>query len=539
MKLTKSRMTRNPLSKALRLARLANRSDTPPADELVEMYRESMRSRAWAPWTRRRFLKTSGAATLALAGGGLLTSCAKLKGAPRIAVVGAGLAGLNAAYTLKKLGHSAEVYEASKRLGGRVHTAYDVMAPGLFAELGGEWLDDDHEAGLSLVKELGLELNNLRGPSEKDLLSSLYFEGTHYTEAQLVEELQSVVELMENEINTLQKAYGLFEDGDPEEISAMLSPLDEMSAAEYLDSIGASGWGRSFLEVANASNGGLDNDQQSALNVIGSVSLDSSESLIYLFEEGNEQYKIVGGVQGIIRGLADGLDEGQVKLAHRLEAVKSSGEGFTLTFQDPNGAAKDVEADFVIMTVPFSMLRNVEMQVEMPPEKRKAIDEMGYGVHTKLLMGVDKRVWREKGYSGGASTDEPFQAVYDTNQMEGYVGEPGGLTYYLGGQPSIDVREGTAREHVERFMPTVEKIFPGVSAVFNGKVERFDWGTYPFSLGSYPCYKPGQWTTIYNPGEPLGNMLFAGDHCSWYQGYINGAIESGKRAAEELASRLG
>jgi monoamine oxidase len=533
-------MTRTPLAKALRLARLANRRDTPPANELVEMRRESALLGAQAPWTRRHFLKTSGAATLALAGGGLLASCAKMKpkgGAPRIAVIGAGLAGLNAAYTLKKLGHRAEVYEASKRMGGRIYTANDVMAPGLFAELGGEWLNEDHDEAISLVKEFGLELSDLRAPSERDLLSSYYFEGTIYTDAQLIEALQPVVALMEDDIDAIDTLWNAESDDDWKKAISLISPLDEISAEEYLDRIGATGWARTFLEVTSASNGGLDNDQQSALNIIGSVSLDSPESPVYFFEEGSERYKIVGGCQGIIRGLAERV-EGQVKLAHRLEAVKSSGEGFTLTFEDPNGSALDVEADFVIMTVPFTMLRNVEMQMEMPAMKRKAIDEMGYGIHTKLLAGVDKRVWREKGY-GGANTDEPFQAVYDNSQMAGYVGDAGGLTYYLGGQASIDVRAGTAEEQVERFMPVVEKLFPGVSAVLNGKTHRFDWGTYPYSLGGYPCYKPGQWTTIYNPGEPVGNMLFAGDHCSWDQGYINGAIESGMRAAKELATRLG
>jgi monoamine oxidase len=511
----------------------------PPANELVEMCRESAHLGAQSRWTRRRFLKTSGAATLALAGGGLLTSCVKPKGAPRIVVVGAGLAGMNAAYTLKKLGRRAEVYEASKRVGGRVYSIKDVMGPGLTTDLGGEWLDDDHDDAISLVEEFGLTLNDQRAPSLTKLLSSNYFEGTNYTTVQLIEALQPIVALMEDDINTANEVYRLYGEGDLEKANSLAAPLDAISMAEYFDRIGASGWPRTFLEVSFVSNGGLEPDQQSALNLVGSVSLDSPETPVYYFEEGSEQYKIVGGCQEITRGIAERLDEGQVKLGHRLEAVKSSGEGFTLTFQDPNGSALDVEADFVIMTVPFSILRDIEMRMEMPPDKKKAIAEMGYGVHTKLLAGVHKRVWLEKGYSGGAYTDEPFQAMYDNSMMDGYEGAPGGLTFYLGGQASIDVRAGTAQEQVERFLPGADKIIPGISAVFNGKVERFDWGTYPFSVGGYPCYTVGQWVGIVDPGAPVGNMLFAGDHCSDYQGYINGATESGRRAAEELATRLG
>ncbi len=142
MKSKRSQAARTPLFNAMRrsmrLARLAQRPGAPPLDELIEL---APTNREKTPWTRRRFLKTSGAAALTLAGSGLLTSCVKTKGAPRIAIVGAGIAGLNAAYTLKKLGLHAEVYEAAKRMGGRIYSAYDVMAPGLFAELGGEWLN--------------------------------------------------------------------------------------------------------------------------------------------------------------------------------------------------------------------------------------------------------------------------------------------------------------------------------------------------------------------------------------------------------------
>ncbi|UCF80570.1 MAG: FAD-dependent oxidoreductase [Acidobacteriota bacterium] len=531
-------MARSFLANALRLARFANRRGVPPADELVEMRRESALPGARAPWTRRSFLKTSSVATLALASGSLLTSCARTKGAPRVAVVGAGLTGLNAAYTLKKLGLRAEVYEASKRMGGRIYSAYDVMAPGLFAELGGEWLNEGDDEAFSLVKELGLEINDLMAPGERDFLMSYYFEGTNYTDAQVMEAIQPIVARMEDDINTVEEAYRIEEEEDDwEKAVTLLSPLDNISIAEYLDRVGASGWPRAYLDVAS-SIGGAETDQQSALTFIGSVSLEFPT--FYLLDDGSERYKLVGGWQGAIRGLAERV-EGQVKLGHRLEAVKSSGDGFTLTFEDPNGSALDVEADFVIMAIPFSMLRDVEMRMEMPPGKKKAIDEIGYGVHTKLLAGVDKRVWREQGYAGATYTDEPFRGMYDNSRMAGYEGDVGGLTFYLAGQASRDAEAGTAEEQVERLMPGAEKVFPGVSAEFNGKTHRFNWGAFPYAKGSYAVYKPGQWTTINGwEGEPVGNMLFAGDHCSEdYQGYINGAIETGRRTAERLAARLG
>ncbi len=534
-------MAQTPLADALRLARFANRRGAPPANELVEMRRESALLGAQAPWTRRRFLKTSGAATLALAGSGLLTSCAKAKGAPRIAVIGAGLAGLNAAYTLKKLGHRAEVYEAAKRMGGRVYTVKDALAPGLVTDIGGEWVNSNHEESISLAEELGLELSDLRSPSESRLMCRTYhFGGVHHTEEQVLESLQPLVERMEEDRDALDTFWRAESEDDRAKAVSLITPFDRISIAEYLENIGATGWLRDLLNVSSTMEMSLDSDQQPAINFISAFVGKPPESRPYFATDNYERYKMVGGFQEMIRVLAERLDEGQVKLAHRLEAVRSSGDGFTLTFQGPNGTALDVDADFVIMTVPFSILRDIEMRMEMPPVKKKVIAELGYGSNSKLMMGVNRRVWREQGYSGYIYSDEPYQGAYDSSRLDGYEGDIGGLNLYFGGQAGIDVGEGTAQEQVERLMPGVEKAFPGVTAVLNGNVERFTWHNYPFAKGSVPCYKVGQWTTIaYSEGTPVGNMLFAGDHCTRSYGYINGAVESGERIAKGLAARLG
>jgi monoamine oxidase len=534
----------------MRLARFANRRGAPPLDELVEIAPTMSKQ---GRWTRRRFLKTSGAATLALAGGGLLTSCARMKGAPRIAIIGAGLAGLNAAYQLKKLGHRADVYEASKRTGGRIYTVKDALAPGLVTEVGGEWLNATDEDTLSLAEEFGLHLSDMWAPSEVVGLESLHlFEGKRYNEPQLIEAFQKrynepqlieafqpIAALMEDDLAAFE-IWDNDEEEGAEEAEARVEHLDGISVAEYLEDIGATGWVRTLLDVTTTVESSMPADQQSAINLVYSIAGKPGDRLPGFLTMDFERYKIVEGCQEVTNGLAERLDEGQVKFGHRLEAVRSRGEGFTLTFQDPSGAASDVKADFVIMTVPFSILRDIEMQMELPDIKKKAIAELGYGSNSKLALGVHRRVWREQGYQGNTYSDEPFQSMYDNSENEGYLGEIGGFTLYSGGQAGIDVGEGTAQDQVERLMPGVEKAYPGVTAELNGNVQRFVWHSYPFAKGSVPCRKIGQWTTIaYTEGDPVGNMFFAGDHCSWDFGFINGAAESGRRAAEAIAARLG
>jgi monoamine oxidase len=90
-------------------------------------------------------------------------------------------------------------------------------------------------------------------------------------------------------------------------------------------------------------------------------------------------------------------------------------------------------------------------------------------------------------------------------------------------------------------MPGVERVFPGTQAAFNGRTSRFHWPTHPFTLASYACYRPGQWTTLAGAEiEPVGGLFFAGEHCSYdYQGYMNGAAETGRRAAEAVLDALG
>ena len=89
-------------------------------------------------------------------------------------------------------------------------------------------------------------------------------------------------------------------------------------------------------------------------------------------------------------------------------------------------------------------------------------------------------------------------------------------------------------------MPGVERAFPGSTRERNGKVSRIHWPTFPWTKGSYSCYKPGQWTTIAgSEGLPVGNLFFAGEHCSYdFQGYMNGAAQSGADTAKAVMSKV-
>ena len=199
-----------------------------------------------------------------------------------------------------------------------------------------------------------------------------------------------------------------------------------------------------------------------------------------------------GGNQQVVDELAKRVAP-QIRPLHRLEAIRSKGQGFTLTFQ-AEGKVIDEDADVVMLTVPFSILRDVKIQVDLPPLKTKAIRELGYGANAKVLVGFRSRPWEKLGYSGATYTDETFQLAWANSFLQ--PGTAGGLTLYSGGKLAHDVGQGTAEEAATRLMRGVERAYPGATRERNGKVSRFHWPTFPWTKGSYSCYKPGQWTTI-------------------------------------------
>ncbi len=519
-------MSRTPLFESvvriLRLAALDGRPDLPPLDELLDMPVPRKP-------TRRRFLETTALTGAGIAAGAWLTPLRADSSAPRVAIVGAGIAGLNAAYTLKRAGLSADVYEASPRSGGRMFTARDLMGPGLTTELGGEFIDSNHEEMLALAQEFGLERLDTRGPRMGRVKREAYFfNGRHYTQGEAIRGFASLAKKIAADYDSLGEIVDFEHEGGG-------AQLDRTSIAEYIEKIGATGWMKELLEVAFVTEYGLEAGEQSALNLI--LLIGTKPGAFELFGESDERYKVKGGNDLIVQELAKRVP-GQVQHRHRLEAIRSRGRGFRLTFQDTNGSPVDVDADAVILTLPYTMLRQVEVKVELPPHKAKAIRELGYGTNAKVMAGFHDRHWRSQGFAGNIFTDEIFQSGWDNSALQ--PGAAGGFTFYSGGKLGVEAGQGTDKEAVARLLPGLERAFLGITAKHSGKVGRFHWPTHPFTQASYACFKPGQWTTIAEATcKPVGNLFFAGEHTSYdFQGYMNGGAQSGKDAAEALMKAL-
>jgi monoamine oxidase len=307
--------------------------------------------------------------------------------------------------------------------------------------------------------------------------------------------------------------------------------LDQLSIAEYLDRLGVSGWLRRLIDVAYLTEYGLETGEQSSLNLLTLIGTDTNADFA-VFGNSDQRYKLLGGNEQIPQALARELGPG-IKTEHRLVRVRHNAHGVQLSF-DTAGVAHDVKADAIVLALPFTLLRGIDLGDTLPPAKMQAIRELGYGRNAKFLIGTHRRVWREQGFGGDLYTDLPIQTGWDGSRLR--AGERGVYTFFVGGDAGTALGQGTANEHAGPFAAHLDSVFPGVAAQRTGSVARVHWPSEPYALGSYSCYRPGQWTTLAGLQQSrVGPIFFAGEHCSAeFQGYMNGAAQTGREAAAAL-----
>ena len=189
------------------------------------------------------------------------------------------------------------------------------------------------------------------------------------------------------------------------------------------------------------------------------------------------------------------------------------------------------ESDIVILTIPFSALRNVKLDFEMPSLKRKCIDELSYGTQSKMFFGVKERLWRKENYSGYVLSDIVHNG-WDSSQMQTNNQGVGSYTLFLGGEKGLKL-DALQKDH---YADNLDKIYKGIKEnIINYNV--YNWSQNPYIGGAYSCYKPNQMTTIAGwEGKPVENIFFAGEHCSQsYGGYMYG--ETAKKVVDSILKK--
>jgi monoamine oxidase len=483
------------------------------------------------PIDRREFLKLgllAGSARLAPQQGWgfvpkLLLPAASAK---RVVIIGAGLSGLVAAYELAQAGHDVTVLEAQMRPGGRVLTLREPFSDGLYAEAGAARIPDNHDLTLHYVKHFSLtlvpfyptKLNRvfvIKGkripihPGSGLDLSQVPFEFTPE------ERRVGMSGLVQKYIGDAIQSMG--NPSAPDWPNGPAKAYDKITMAEFLKGQGASLGVIELLEYPYAS---AEDDPISFLWNLREFWYESQETTRYKIDGGNDLLP-----KAFAAKLRDKIRYGSAVV--RIE--QDTNEVRAIAVQ--SGTHHIFEADHLICTVPFPALRRVDVQPPFSELRRRAIAELQYDPITRVILQCRSRFWEKDGYNGFGISDLPQEIWHPTHDQ---AGTRGLLVSYM--YSSVGQRVGRMAEHkrLEFVSHEMEKAHPGLLENLEGSVSKV-WAADPWAGGAVSLHAPGQLTTICVGIErPEGRVHFAGEHTSRYPGWMQGALQSGLRAAKEV-----
>ncbi len=443
----------------------------------------------------------------------------------RVIVIGAGMAGLTAALALSEQDHDAVVLEAQNRVGGRLLTLR-TFAPGLYAEAGAMRIPRVHRLTLEFCERLGVPLRPFVTRCAK---APLYLAGRRVT----LEEVERHPDRMPLQLATHERSRTWAElwDDATRDVRERYDREGEAVLAELGREFDSYSIRRFLLER------GFSED---ALELYGLMSFREANMRASVVEELREivgrafedMQEVVGGMDRLATALYARI-RSRVRLGAHVVAVEQEGEQVTVHFRLPGGGTESVNGDQCICTVPFGVARHIDFRPPLSRGKYRAIRELNYNPSTKILLQVRTRFWEAQGIVGGVTvTDLPIRRiVYPSHPPDD--GDPRGvlLASYTWGQDAA--RWGALRpdERIDRAVHDVAKIHPEIRTECEGGTSHA-WYEDPYAVGAFALFEPGQETALHpHIVRPEGRVHFAGEHCSLWHAWIEGAIESGLLAA--------
>jgi monoamine oxidase len=435
-------------------------------------------------------------------------------GGVAVLVAGAGLAGLAAARDLITYGADVTVVDARARVGGRVWTIRDGFTDGQHAEAGGDMIDESQKEIRGLAEELGLKLTRILrggfGYARRDGSGR-----TRIVQRNAARGWDRLAERLEDRI----RRYRLAEQRWDSPISADLA---RQSVAQWLDMVQA------------------DRDlRATALGLRGFFLADPEELSVIAFVDqfastdepaGASMYRIAGGNDRLPAALATALGD-RLQLNTELVAVSHRGREVRASLKHGRGVSP-MTCDYAVLTLPASVLRRIPITPALPAQQHDAIARLKYGRATKTLLQFSSRFWRGVGRPRAFGSDLPFGAVWDGNEEQ--RGRAGILSLLAGGSASDATQAIVARDGMRGLATALDWL--GSSDATLLQSQQVVWETDPWARGGYAYFDPAfdpalrQWLA-----RPFGRLFFAGEHTSFrWQGYMNGAVESGRRAAAEI-----
>ncbi len=472
----------------------------------------------------RRHLLVGAAAGLTLP---RLAGPARAQAGPSVAVIGGGLAGLVAARRLTAGGARPVIYEARRRVGGRVETRRPAFAPTLALDLGGAFVNADHSEILGLCADTDQTLIDTRTFGDPQIPAEAYWiAGAWRDEAEIAGALAPLAARIASDAEAL--------DADWE---GQAPTLDARSVADYLvDAAGPAGTdplAPALIRLVMRAEYGVEPEAASALELIW-LAPQVEGAQVALLGSSDEAFKIAGGAAALPQALAAELGD-VVRLDRPVAGLSAQpGRGVTVTFVDGQAA----EHDAAVVTLPLPVLRTLDLDLDLPDRFQGMLAEGRLGRNEKHILAAEGRPWRQAGrFTSQMWTDAGACVVWDGS--EGQTSDVAALTSYLGGV------EAAAAPSPELLRGRLDGLLPGLAPALRPGVVASTWGSDPLTQGGYTSFAPGAYTRFADwlwweedgeaSGPVFGPVAFAGEHLSdAFYGYMEGAAQTGRLAAEAL-----
>jgi len=481
---------------------------------------------------RRAFLKTSttSLAALALAPRSFAENFQVAPAAKpqKVIVVGAGIAGLVAAFELMQSGHDVTVMEARMRPGGRIHTLRDEFADGLHAEAGAIDFGDAYTVLQHYIGAFNLPFNEDGATGKVSGAKDVYYLNNKRYLVPSGSELNWPYPLSAEErklgLRGLWDRYVtpvIQSIGNPADAgwpNSTARELDGVTLNEFLRKQGASD---AVIAVLRMTLLGEDYDHVTAL-----------QDMVWqpFFDRNTKWMNLKGGNDLLPKAFAERLGK-RMHYGVALRKLAQDRDRVRLSVTH-GGAVEQVEADRVILAIPFSTLRNVELDDSFSAQKRAVISKLRYDSVTHVYLQSRSRFWIEQGISGFANTDLPIRVIL--NYTEAQPGPRAILGIENAGTNSRLAAAMKPEERIRWSLENVKKVYPEMAENFEGGTSVV-WDEEPWSLGATAYFGPGEMTTMFpHVASVEGRVHFAGEHTSTLF-VMEGAAQSGVRAAREVS----
>lgn len=487
-------------------------------------------------------------------------------GTPRaVAVIGAGMSGMVAASLLHDAGYEVTIFESNTRVGGRIKTIREPFSEGLFVEAGAMRLVTSYQLVFKYIERFGLDtfrfINHDAEGNETIFVNGvkvtrneyeagpdcLGFETVGTERGRSAQDLWAGTDHSQGALHPIQQIIDPKAGGEAtvENWARVIEEYGHYSVRAYLK------------EVARYSEGAIE-----MIEVLLNLESRSNLSLIQQIVETldhdptSEYYGITGGMDLLPKAFAEQLQGEGVKfhLNHMLTALRRDPDEVTMSFSAGEGQAlnrpfgagvpapplqTEYAADAVILTIPFPMIRYLDVQPPFSAEKRKAIRELNYNASTKIFLEFDHRFWEHPPYNilgGQTITDLPSRFIYYPST--GLGSSRGGIVIssYTWATEARGWDSLTEKQRVEFSLNDLCRIYGEEIREYFVVGTVQSWLVDDFSMGEAAMLEPGQIQELEGTiPVPEGNVYFAGDATSFKIAWIEGAIEAGIRVALQVA----